>query len=191
MTLQEVVQPATIAQPSHSHTVIALWVLVALAIIEAAIIWITVKARGGWTYIATIPFVNLRQLVSLVLAVVTVIGTGLVGYFSGVWPPEHVYEGALIAISAWMSIDVAQYWVKRKTTDSTIPSTQNVMAAQAAAGVQVDARVARDATAPTARQPIPGKTAEMPTPIVVPVPATDAASVAPRPDLGVPDKGVL
>lgn len=177
MTLQEVVQAAAVQQPSHSHTVIALWVFVAIAIVEAVAIWMTVKARGGWAYIATIPFVNLRQLVSLLLGVLTVVGSGIVGYLSGVWPPEEVLNSVLIALSVWMSIDVAQYWIKRKTTDAAIPSTQNMMAAQAASGVQVDARTARDAAAPTARQPIPGQTAEMP--------------AAPRPDLGVPDKGVV
>jgi hypothetical protein len=146
MTVQEVVQQAAIQQPSHSHTTVALWVLVGLVLVESVALWITIKARGGWTYIATIPFVNLRQLVSLVLAILTIIGTGLVGYLSGVWPPEHVYEGALLAISVWMGIDVAQYLIKRKTVDPTLASAQNVMAAQQAAGVPVDARIARQTT---------------------------------------------
>jgi len=38
---------------------------------------------------------------------------------------------------------VAQYWIKRKTVDPTLASTQNVMAAQQAAGMTVDARAAR------------------------------------------------
>lgn len=179
MSLQEVVQQATVPQPSHSHTVIALCVFVAVALVEALVIWVTVKARGGWAYIATIPFVNLRQLVSLVLAVLTVVGSGIVGYLSGVWPPEYLMDSVLIAVSVWMSIDVAQYWIKRKTTDTNIPSTQNMMAAQAASGVEVSALTARNVANPTSRQPIPGATAEMA------VPASD------RPDLGVPDKGVI
>ena len=147
--------------------------------IESVALWVTFKARGGWTYIATIPFVNLRQLVSLSLAVITVIGAGLDGYLSGVWPPEYIYEGALIALSAWMGLDLWQYSIKRKTTDPAIPSAQNIMAAQQASGGVVDARVAREA-----RDAIRGQTGEMPVP---PTP-TD---IPPRPDLGVPDRGVL
>lgn len=180
--MQEVVQQATVAQPSHSHTVIALWVVVGLVLVETVALWVTIKARGGWAYIATIPFVNLRQLVSLVLAVVTVVGTGMVGYFSGVWPPEYVLFAVLAAISTWMGLDIWQYRIKRNTTDASIPSTQNLMAAQAVAGVDVDARTARQAASPTARQPIPGETTEMP---------SVAPPVSARPDLGVPDKGVL
>lgn len=181
MTVQEVVTQATVQQPSHSHTVVTLWVLVGVVLVETAFLWITIKARGGWSYIATIPFVNLRQLVSLVLAILTVVGSGIVGYLSGVWPPEYLVDSVLLALSVWMSIDVAQYWIKRKTTDASIPSTQNMMAAQAAAGVDVHARSAREIAAPGQRQNIPGQTTEM---AVEPTATT-------RPDLGVPDKGVL
>ena len=172
MILQEVVQRATVVEPSHNHTVIALWVMIGLSVVEAVVIWITVKARGGWAYIATIPFVNLRQLVSLVLASVTIIGTGMVGYFSGVWPPEYIFFGSVAAISTWMGLDIWQYTVKRNTTDASIPSTQNIMAAQAASGTAVDARTARNVAAPTARQPIPGQTTEQPAPSAPPIPTS-------------------
>jgi len=160
--VQEVVQQATIAQPKdHNHVLIALWAVVGGLVIETVVLAILIKARGGWAYVATIPLVNLRQLVSIALAVVTVIGTGIVGYLSGVWPPEYVLEYVLFALTIWMGIDVAQFWIKRKTTDNTIQSTQNIMAAQAAGGVQVDAQAARNQAAPESRQSIPGQTTEM------------------------------
>ena len=175
MSAQEVIRQATVQQPDHSHAVIAMWVFVGVALIEGLLLWITYKARGGWAYVATIPFVNLRQLVSLSLAVVTVVGAGIVGYLSGVWPPEYLIDSTLLALTAWMGLDVGMYWVKRKTTDASIPSTQNIMAAQAASGGDVDARSARAAKVATL-------TAEMPVP---------NAPLPDRPDLGVPDKGVI
>jgi hypothetical protein len=171
------VQQAAVQQPrSHTHTIVTLWVFVAVSLLEAVLLWIAIKARGGWTYIATIPFVNLRQLVSLALAGITVIGSGIVGYLSGVWPPEYMVHAVLFAVTVWMGIDVAQYWIKRKTTDPTIASTQNVMAAQAIAGAEVNALTARAVADPGARQPVPGRTAEIPVP-----PASNTASNAPLP----------
>ena len=177
---QEVVQQATVAQPSHSHTIITMWVFVATSLVEAVAIAVLVYARGGWTYIATIPFVNLRQLTSLILAAVTIIGTGTIGYLSGVWPPEYIFHGALVALSVWMGFDVGAYWIKRATTDPTIASTQNVMAAQAATGQRVDARDARAAADPGARQPVPTGEHE----------AVTKAKASPRPLLTDDDDGV-
>lgn len=189
MIMQEVVTQAAVIQPKeHNHVIIALWTFVAIALAEAVALWILVKARGGWAYIATIPFVNLRQLFSLVLAAITIIGTGVIGYLAGVWPPEYVFQGALIALSVWMGIDVAQYGIKRLSTKPDLPSTQNIMAAQAAAGVEVDARTARAVADPMARQSIPGQmsagqaasgTTANPSPN-----AADIAAASPRPSLG-------
>lgn len=185
LVAQEVVQQAAVEQPkSHNHIVVGLWFFVALSIVEAVVIWIVTKARGGWTYIATIPFVNLRQLASLILAAVTVVGTGIVGYLSGVWPPEYVFHGALFAVSVWMGLDVSQYWIKRSTTDPMISSTQNVMAAQAASGNRVDALTARSIADPNARQPVP--TDEHPMPLA----DANAAKSSPRPAVTDHDDGI-
>lgn len=179
MTLQEIVQSATVEQPTHSHALVALWVLAALVLAEAVAIALMLRARGGWGYVATIPITNLRSITAIGLMVATVIGTGLVGYFAGVWPPDHVFTPTLTAITVWSGIEVTGVWLKRVTTDPSLPSTQNMMAAQAASGVAVDARDARVAAAPQARQPIPGEAAAVTLPLT------------PRPDLGVPDRGVL
>jgi hypothetical protein len=187
--LQEVVTQAAVIQPkAHNHVIVAMWALAAIALAEAIIIAVLTRARGGWAYIATIPFVNLRQLVSLGLAAVTVVGTGLIGFLAGVWPPEYIFNSALIGLSVWMGIDVAQYWIKRSTTDPALPSTQNIMAAQAAAGVEVDARTARLAADPQARQSIPGQmSADQAATGTAANPAPNAAAIAaasPRPTLG-------
>src|SRR3954469_12582038 len=116
--IQEVVQQATVAQPKdHNHILIALWAVVGGLVIETVVLLILIRARGGWGYVATIPLTNLRQIVSIALAVVTVIGTGIVGYLSGVWPPEYVLEYVLISLTLWMGLDVTQFLIKRKTTD--------------------------------------------------------------------------
>lgn len=196
IAIQEVVQevvtaPAVVQPKSHNHVIIALWVFVGISIVEAVVIWILTKARGGWEYIATIPFVNLRQLASLIMAAVTIVGTGIIGFLAGVWPPEYIFHGALIAISVWMGIDVAQYGIKRLSTNPDLPSTQNIMAAQAAAGVPINARDARAAADPTVRQSVPGQTAEQPVPPPAPLMDSAAAIAArsPRADLGDDSKG--
>lgn len=164
--VQEIVTSPAVTQPkSHNHVIVALWVFVALSIVEAFALLVTFKARGGWSYLATIPMTNLRSLAAIVMFVVAIVGTGLVGYLAGVWPPENIYDTTMYVLTIWSGIEVGAMWIKRKTGDDR-PSTQNVMAAQAAAGVQVDARAARDVADPATRVQVP--TAEFPTVDVTP-----------------------
>lgn len=181
MLLQEVVTQAAVVQPKqHSHILIAMWVAVAVALVEAVLLWITVKARGGWAYVATIPITNLRSLVAIALFAVAIVGTGVIGYLAGVWPPDHIFTPALTAVTVWAGIEVTGVWLKRVTTNENLPSTQNIMAAQAAIGLPVDARTAREAAAPQARQPVPGPAPEFTDfPTLSYVPAERAAPVDP------------
>src|SRR3954469_8602054 len=105
MTLQEVVQTATVAQPTHSHTVVTLWVLVAALVAETTVVAVLIRARGGWGYVATIPITNLRSLTAIGLMVVTIVGAGVVGYLSGVWPPEYVYSTTAYTLTIWAGIE--------------------------------------------------------------------------------------
>ena len=179
MTFQEVVTQAAIQQPQYNHAIIALWALGAIVVAQAIVLWIMFKARGGWNYLATIPITNLRSLVAVGLFAITVVGTGLVGYFAGVWPPEYIYDSTLIAETTWAGIEVAAVWLKRRTTNPEIASNQNLQS-----GVATQ----------TATLPIPGKPAPKP-PAEVEVAGDstplDMRPVPPRPLLTNDDAGII
>ena len=163
---QEVVTQAAVVAPSHSHQVVFLWVLGTLVIAEGIAIALMFYARGGWSHLDEIPVTQLRSLTAIILFGATVMGTGIIGYAAGVWPPEYVLDAILIAETTWAGIEVGAVWLKRR---------QNI---------QNEVARSPNATA-TATYPVPNP------PQPPPVEPEPNALISPRPDLGVPDKGVL
>lgn len=82
-------------------------------------------SRPLLAWIADAPTTGLRILLSLVLAVVYVIGTMALALYDAV--PESTVMVTLGGfILAMMGIDVAQYWAKRKTYQPSPPNTPDI-----------------------------------------------------------------
>lgn len=172
--LQEVVTRAAVVQPEHSHAVVTMWALGVLVVAEALMIGLLLRKNGGLDFLAVVPITPLRSLVAILLFPAAVIGVGVIGYATGVWPPEYIMVIVMGALTAWSGIEVTGVWLKRRTTDKTMPTRQNIQS-----GIAAGPAIAPPA-APTSEMQVPADEV----PVVPAQPAVPPALNAPANERG-------
>lgn len=106
----------------HSYT---LWGLIAIIVFQTIAIVLLISHKG-WAWISTAPTTNIRLLNGIAVFSLFNLSVVLVGYATHTYPPVDVILALEGAILLMCGLDVAQYGVKRWTTDPAVQSNQNV-----------------------------------------------------------------